>query len=143
MNVTLLGVTLATPDELEVMLVSPAGKAIVMSDAGGTTAVSGTDITLDDQAGQDLPDSTAITAGSFRPANYELGDAFDGPAPGSSGAGFALSGFNDSGANGTWQLYVMSDGAATGSITGWRLDIKTTGTSPTPRRSRSPGPATW
>jgi subtilisin-like proprotein convertase family protein len=132
-NVTLLGVTHATPDELDVMLVSPGGKrAIVMSDAGGATALAGTDLTLDDQAGQDLPDSTAITTGSYRPANYEAGDSFAAPAPDSSGAGFALSGFNDSGANGTWRLFVMSDGAATGSITGWRLDVKTTGTQPYP-----------
>lgn len=134
-NLTLLGVTHSAPDELDVMLVSPGGKrAIVMSDAGGSTALTATDITLDDQAGQDLPDSTPITAGTYRSANYEAGDSFAAPAPGSSGAGSALSVFNDAAANGAWQLFVMSDGAATGSISGWRLDVRTTGTQPYPSK---------
>jgi subtilisin-like proprotein convertase family protein len=132
-NLTLLGVTDSAPDELDVMLVSPGGKrAIVMSDAGGSTALAAVDITLDDQAGQDLPDSTAIAAGTYRPANYEAGDNFAAPAPGSSGAGSALAVFNDSAATGTWQLFVMTDGATTGSISGWRLDVTTTGTQPYP-----------
>jgi subtilisin-like proprotein convertase family protein len=132
-NLTLAGVTGNVPDNFDLMLVSPGGKrAIVMSDAGGTTALAGVDITLDDQAAQDLPDNGAIASGSYRPANYEIGDAFAAPAPESSGTTAALSVFNDSSANGTWNLFVMNDGADVGTITSWRLDVKTTGTQPYP-----------
>jgi subtilisin-like proprotein convertase family protein len=132
-NLTISGVTGAVPDNFDLMLVSPGGKrAIVMSDAGGSAALAGVDITLDDQAAQDLPDSGAITSGSYRPANYEIGDTFAAPAPESSGTTAALSVFNDSSATGTWNLFVMNDGAAVGSVSGWRLDVKTTGTQPYP-----------
>jgi subtilisin-like proprotein convertase family protein len=133
-NVTLLGVTHANPDDLDVMLVSPAGKrAIVLSDVGGATDLSSVDIALDDQATQTLPDATALMSGSYRPADYEAGDPFAAPAPDSSSTGSALSVFNDGNPNGTWQLFVLDDQAGDpGALTGWRLDVTTTGPEPNP-----------
>jgi subtilisin-like proprotein convertase family protein len=133
-NVTLLGLTHANPDDMDVMLVSPAGKrAIVLSDAGGDTDASGVDVRLDDQATQGLPDATALAAGAYRPADHEVGDPFPAPAPDASGAGSALSVFNDGNPNGTWSLYVVDDGNGhTGSLASWRLDVTTTGPVPYP-----------
>jgi subtilisin-like proprotein convertase family protein len=133
-NVTLFGLTHSWPDDVDVLLVSPSGKrAVVMSDAGGETDVTGVDLTLDDQAAQSLPDSLPLTAGSYRPADHEVGDTFAAPAPDTSGAGAGLSVFNDSNANGTWQLFVVDDDTDdSGSLSGWRLDVTTTGPQPYP-----------
>lgn len=133
-NLRLENVTHAVPDDLDVMLVSPSGKrAIVMSDAGGSNALTDVDITLDDQAVQDLPDSTAITSGTYRPKNYEAGDPFGAPAPDPSVAGSTLAVYNDSNPNGTWQLFVRDDRVGeAGSISEWRLEVTTTGTQPYP-----------
>lgn len=133
-NVTLLGLTHTNPDDVDVLLVSPAGKrAVVLSDAGGAAPVAGVDVTLDDQATQSLPDSAPLGSGSYRPADYELGDPFAAPAPDPSGAGSALSVFNDGNPNGTWQLFVVDDLAGgAGSLSGWRLDVITTGPQPYP-----------
>lgn len=133
-NVTLLGLTHTNPDDIDVMLVSPAGKrAIVLSDAGGDTDVSGIDVSLDDQATQSLPDATSLGTGAYRPVDHEAGDPFPAPAPDASGTGSALSVFNDGNPNGTWSLYVVDDRTGdTGSLTGWRLDVTTTGPVPYP-----------
>jgi subtilisin-like proprotein convertase family protein len=133
-NLTLFGFSHTFPDDVDVVLASPSGKrAVVLSDAGGETAVTAIDLTMDDQAAQSLPDSLPLAAGSYRPADHEVGDTFAAPAPDTSGAGAALSVFNDSNANGTWQLFVVDDDAEdTGSLTGWRLDIATTGPLPYP-----------
>ena len=134
-NLRLQGVTHGNADDLDVMLVSPSGKrSVVMSDAGGANVLTAVNITLDDQAAQDLPDSTAITTGTYRPKNYEPGDPFPAPAPDPSVAGSTLGVFNDSSPNGTWQLFVLDDtmNAKAGSITEWRLEVTTTGTQPYP-----------
>lgn len=133
LNVTLFGLSHATPDDLDVMLVSPGGKrAVVLSDVGGDADASGVDLVLDDQAAQALPDSSSLAAGTYRPADYEVGDTFAAPAD-ASGAGSALSVFNDSSPNGTWQLFVMDDRAGdAGSLTSWRLEVTTTGPQPYP-----------
>lgn len=132
-NVTLLGFSHATPDDVDVMLVSPGGKrAVVLSDAGGDTDAGGLDVVLDDQAAQALPDTSALATGTYRPADYEVGDTFAAPAD-ASGTGSALSVFNDSSPNGTWQLFVMDDRATdAGSLTSWRLEVTTTGPQPYP-----------
>jgi hypothetical protein len=55
---------------------------IIMSDAGGVNAVSNVTITLDDAAATAIPDSAALSTGSFRPGNYlTVQDAFTAPAP--------------------------------------------------------------
>lgn len=113
----------ANPDDVDIMLVGPTGQNItLMSDAGGTTAVSGLNFTFDDAAASSLPDGPTLTSGTFKPSNYAGGDTWPSPAPASSG-GILLSAFNGSGANGTWKLYVYDDaGGDAGSITsGWCL----------------------
>lgn len=134
-NLTLQGLTHANPADLDVMLVAPSGKrALVMSDAGGSAALTAVDVTLDDEATRDLPQSGVITSGSYRPTDFEVGDVFPAPAPDPGGAGSSLTVFDDADANGTWSLYVVDDTTNTigGSITGWQLTVVTAGTQPYP-----------
>ncbi|HEY0407348.1 MAG TPA: VCBS repeat-containing protein [Pyrinomonadaceae bacterium] len=130
-NVTLTNVNHLNPDDLDILLVSPSGKSIMlMSDAGGTTDLVGVNITLDDSAATQLPDSTVIASGSFRPANFGSGDNISDVLPfyanaGSAGPTTLASAFNGTDPNGTWKLYVIDDAtASTGNINGgWSLDI--------------------
>ena len=80
-NLHLWGLTHTFPDDLDLLLVGPGGEnAIVMSDAGGGSAVSNLDLVLDDEAGEPLPDETELVNGSsYQPFNYSAGDPF--PAP--------------------------------------------------------------
>jgi subtilisin-like proprotein convertase family protein len=130
-NVTLTDVNHLNPDDLDILLVSPSGKSILlMSDAGGTTDLVGVNITLDDAAATQLPDSTVITSGSYRPANFGSGDNISDVLPfyanaGSAGPTTLASAFNGTDPNGAWKLYVIDDAtASTGNINGgWSLDI--------------------
>lgn len=135
-NVTLTNVNHAFPDDIDVLLVSPSGKRlIIMSDSGANGALSSVNITLDDQAATDLPDGAGITTGSFRPRNYLTGDTmnqFLPPLPGAAtgGTGTLASVFNGTEPNGTWRLYVIDDDIDdAGTIMGgWSLDIIAGGT---------------
>jgi subtilisin-like proprotein convertase family protein len=127
-QVTLNGLTHTFPDDIDIMLAGPAGtNALIMSDVGGGTDVAGINITLSDTAASSLPDSTVLSSGTFRPTNIGVGDTFAPPAPAPSG-GSALSVFNGTDPNGTWNLWVVDDlSGDTGSLTGgWTLTLITT-----------------
>jgi hypothetical protein len=139
LDVDLDGLSLDHPEDVDLLLVGPGGQqATLMSDAGGTGAVSGVDLTLDDEAGAPLDAAAPLTSGRFRPTN--LGgdpDAFPEPAPASSGKA-TLSTFDGTDPNGTWSLYVVDDGDPArpgvdpaGALSGWSLDIETDDTPPT------------
>jgi len=60
---------------LDIILEGPQGqRALLMSDAGGGTDVSGINLTFDPTAATVLPDTSppALTTATFRPANYGL-----------------------------------------------------------------------
>ncbi len=125
---TLNGFGHAYPDDVDVLLVGPAGqKMLLLSDAGSGGAVTGLNLTFDDAAPSALPDGTFLASGTWKPSVYETGsDDFTGPAPGPP-YGTTLSDFNDRDPNGTWSLYVRDDftgmsGAVAG---GWSLNITT------------------
>ena len=129
-TVTLRNMSHMYPGDVDVLLVGPTGeRALIMSDTASNNALSGITITLDDQAVKVLPQSAAITSGSYRPANYTdsaVPDSFPAPAP----AGpfqSALSVFNGKDPNGTWSLYVVDDTQYdAGNIAGgWSLSIST------------------
>lgn len=125
-TVTLNGLSHGFPDDLDLLLVGPAGqKVVIMSDSGGGHAVTNLSLVLDD-ASPALPDTTQILSGSYGPANYDAGDVFFSPAPGGA-AGTALSLFNGDSANGPWSLYVVDDsnGDAGNISGGWALTITT------------------
>src|SRR5204863_7732362 len=82
-RVTLQGLSHTYPDDLDILLVGPRGQALVlMSDAGGSTAVTNLDLTLDDLAVAVLPDNGALTGSYYRPADYDVvSTEFPPPAP--------------------------------------------------------------
>ena len=126
-TLTLTNLSHTFPDDIDVLLVGPAGqKVVVMSDVGGSDDVTNVTLTLDDAAASSLPDSTALATGTFRPTNIGTGDAFAAPAP-APPHGTALSDFNGTTPNGTWSLYAVDDlSGDIGSIAGgWSLTITT------------------
>ncbi|PYS70755.1 MAG: hypothetical protein DMF69_12535, partial [Acidobacteria bacterium] len=136
-TVTLSNLTHTFPDDVDLLLVSPSGrKMIIMSDTGGLNAVSNVTITLDDAASTNIPDSAALTSGSFRPGNYlTVQDAFAATAPagpyltpqtgGTETLTSAFTGAAGGDPNGTWSLYAVDDASGDlGSIAGgWSLTI--------------------
>jgi uncharacterized protein YegP (UPF0339 family)/subtilisin-like proprotein convertase family protein len=128
-RVTLHGLRHPYPDDLDVLLVAPDGRSVVlMSDAGGGAGVSGLELTFDDAAASALPDHGGLASGSFRPTNHE-GAADEFPAPAPEGVrGATLASLAGGEANGTWRLFVVDDffldgGAIDG---GWTLTLTTT-----------------
>jgi subtilisin-like proprotein convertase family protein len=124
-NVRLKTLQHTFPDDIDVMLEGPGGQnAIVMSDVGGANDAQSVTLTLDDSAVNPLPDSTQLTTGSFQPTNIGAGDPFPAPAPAPSGL-TALSTFNGTNPNGTWNLWVVDDleDDAGYFLDGWQLDL--------------------
>ena len=73
-NLVLDGVYHTFPDDLDLLLVGPQGQnAIVTSDAGGLFDVNDVDLTLDDEAGAPIPDSTQITSGCLPAGQLHAG----------------------------------------------------------------------
>jgi subtilisin-like proprotein convertase family protein len=143
---TLKNVTHQYPDDMNVLLVGPAGQnLVVLSDAGnpggagGPFGANNNTVNFDDaaagQLAQNAPWGAAGSTVSSKPVDYEPSgdtDPFAAPAPAPSAA-TALSTFNTTNPNGTWSLYVMSDGAPdTGTIAGgWCLNFTFDTTPPT------------
>jgi subtilisin-like proprotein convertase family protein len=128
-NVTFANVSHTFPDDIDALLVSPTGKkTLLMSDAGGTNDLTGLTLTFDDAAAAPLPDSTAITSGTYKPTDFNPGsDTFSVPAPGGPYVA-SLAEFNGTAPNGKWQLFVTDDspGDPAGSIAGgWMLTLTT------------------
>ena len=136
-------------EDTDVLVAGPTGaNVVVMSDAGGDNnnssgAVSGANLTLDDQAANSLPADSLLTSGTFRPTDDDDDtseaapvDAFPAPAPAPSGSA-ALTAFNATNPNGTWRLFVADDTtqAANHFNGGWCIDILTAGGGTTPSLS--------
>ncbi len=128
-TVTLRNFTHPYPADADVLLVGPAGqKVLLVSDAGASYGVTNINLTLDDTAAATIPEWSKITAGSWKPTNYDTNtDSFPAPAPAGPYA-TALSTFNGTSPNGKWSLYIEDDGPNdSGSIAqGWTLTITTT-----------------
>lgn len=128
------------PEDVDVLLVSPTGrKMIVFSDAGEGGSSSNVNITLDDAATSALPASGGIPTGTYKPTNFStVQDAFVTPAPagpyltpapgGTDTLTSAFTGAAGGNPNGTWSLYVVDDlGGGTGSFAGgWSLTLANT-----------------
>lgn len=128
-KVKLKGLRHTFPDDLDILLVGPAGQSVIlMSDAGGSTDVTGVDLTFDDGAAAAIPDSATLVTGSYKPFNYTTGDVFPAPAPAGT-PGTTMSVFNGTNPNGTWSLYVVDDaGQDLGAFDGgWELVLTTNG----------------
>lgn len=128
-KVTLAGFGHEFPDDVDVLLVGPAGQSVVlMADMGGFDTVGNVSLTFDDAAPAPVPDETLIVSGSYRPTREKRCCRFDGgaPAPPAPRAA-ALSAFDGTDPNGTWSLFVFDDGVGDqGALSGgWSLEIST------------------
>lgn len=125
MTVTLQGLTHTFADDLDILLVGPAGqKVMLMSDAGGSNDPAG-DYVFSDAAPAAMT-SGAIPAGSYRPTDLQTGETLPAPAP-AGPYGTLLSAFNGTDPNGAWSLYVFDDVSVFdgGALTSWKMDITT------------------
>ena len=128
-KVTLAGFGHEFPDDVDVLLVGPAGQSVaLMADMGGFDTVGNVSLTFDDAAPAPVPDETLIVSGSYRPTREKRCCRFDGgaPAPPPPRAA-ALSAFDGTDPNGTWSLFVFDDGSGDqGALSGgWSLEIST------------------
>jgi uncharacterized repeat protein (TIGR01451 family) len=107
------------------MLAGPTGTNLVFwSDSGGSTAVSGLNVTLSDMAASSIP--SPVASGTFLPTavNGPPAIAFPAPAPQPvafaqpSGSSTLASQFKEINANGTWAFYIFDNQAGSGGSIG-------------------------
>ena len=123
-KVTLNSFSHTFPDDVGMVLVGPSGAALLLqnsvtSSSGGQAATNVT-YTISDDGLSALPDGSALSAGTFRPASYREGNSFPAPGPlttygnpGPIGGGTATFSTTFGGLlpNGVWNLYVVDFGA--------------------------------
>ena len=131
-RIALSGLRHPRPSDLDVLLVNPAGVAVLlMSDCGGTNALTSANaptLTFSDAAAGGLG-STALVTGTYRPSDLVgAPDTFAAPAP-AAGLASSLAAFVGGVAGGTWSLYFMDNSSgpstSTGSLdSGWTLTLR-------------------
>lgn len=127
--VEILGLWHQYMDDVEILLVGPDGtKVLLMNDAGGFgpngVARPGINLTIID-GGAAMPDVAKLTAGTYRPTNWNNdGTFFAGSAPAPPYA-TTLGAFIGKPCNGAWKLFVNDDqGQDAGGIEiGWCLHL--------------------
>ena len=125
---------------IRLLLEAPSGQSLEFwGSAGDFTATSG-NFSFSDTATSQLPQSGNVSAGSYQPTAYTVGDTFlSGPAPapqapntfsvaapaGNPTAATLLSTFNGATANGDWKLFAFYNGGLGHTLTigNWCLDI--------------------
>ena len=143
-GVGLRGYTDAGPTgNVEVALVSPAGRALLLM-AGVGTSASAVDLDLSDHATGQLPGPGTLASGSYKPTNLNGTPAnftspgpetsYGNPGPQGSGTARFSSAFGGDPPNGNWNLYVIySSVGSTGSFAnGWQLSLATAEPQPLP-----------
>lgn len=134
-TVTLKGLSHTFPTDLDVLVVAPNGRAVVvMSDLGGGGTATGATLVFDDQAPG--PPPLTLVTGVYLPTNVgSQVDAFPLPAP-IDAIGASLADLIGGNPNGHWHLYVVDDTSPDGgTIGGWSLTIRALITvKPKPRR---------
>lgn len=127
-GVTVNGFAHEYPSDVNMVLVSPNGKAVAfMAKAGAGSAVTGLNLKFDDAEAVVVP-TGPLTSRTYKPANYAGTKSLPSPAPAAPTGGYpsALSTFNGSPASGDWSLYIIDDTAGQkGSLAGWGLSIIT------------------
>ncbi len=123
-KVKLNGLSHEFPADMDMFLVAPSGQvSVVLSDAIGSNAnaISGLNLVFDDAAAVVIPQSSPVSSGTYRPANY--GAPVENVPPGATGPiGTNLTALAAGGANGEWKLFVSDDaGGDVGSIDSWSL----------------------
>jgi uncharacterized repeat protein (TIGR01451 family)/uncharacterized delta-60 repeat protein len=115
------------PDDIDLLLVGPAGqKVVLMSDVGGDPDLVNVNLTFDDSSTNSLPDAGPIVSGTNRTASGFGAVNFPAPAPAGPYA-TNLAAFNGADPNGVWSLCAVDDetldyGAIAG---GWSITVTT------------------
>jgi uncharacterized repeat protein (TIGR01451 family) len=132
-TVELNGVSHQFPDDMDMLLSGPNGNSLVLfSDVGGANAANGLNLVLDSSAASALPDTAALSSGTFRPTDFQAAvDTFAAPAPTtnvfSASVTSLTTAFSNINPNGTWALFTTNDGAGAqggGSLgSGWCLNF--------------------
>lgn len=151
-TVTLHRVIAQHPEDADVLLVAPDGRALVLMSDAFNNPIDGP-ITFDDLARLGAPKQQGLHESTFRPANYDSGqpneaggDAFPSPAPVPPYVD-QMSLLRGASANGKWRLFVTDDhdnGAAVQVTGGWSINFTTVVTpapTPTPKPKPQPQPA--
>jgi hypothetical protein len=126
-NLVISGVVHSFPDDLDLLLVSPQGTAvIVMSDACGGEDITNYVWRFDDEAFASMSDSTQNGCNpiTVRPTNYGTGDSWPAPAP-SGPYATTMAAFYGEDPSGAWRLYAFDDASGDGGflLSGWSLEI--------------------
>ncbi|MFS1518811.1 hypothetical protein V1503_20455 [Bacillus sp. SCS-151] len=134
-TVKLINLSHTFPRDLNILVAAPNGNnATIMADVSDASTVNNIILTLDDMGPNILPSfATALSSGTFQPANYNgEGAVLPPPAPSNQPGGSMLSVFNFINPNGTWNLFVDdTEIADSGSITGgWEITITTSNCTP-------------
>lgn len=125
-SVNINGFAHTFPDDVDILLQSPAStNVILMSDVGGSADNTGQNFVFDDAAGSLMSNTAFNASGTYRPTNYVTPDTWAAPGPGAiTQAVPTLSSFTGN-MNGTWNLFVVDDlGGDAGAITSWSITFE-------------------
>jgi hypothetical protein len=123
-TVTLNTISHSYPKDIDVMVVSPFGRALIlMSHCGGDTPASGSTITFDDDAPDTLSPDSFLGGGTFKVSSYWTTPMFPTPAP--TPNAIKLRDLLTDNPGGSWSLYVLDDNPIDdGYIAdGWTLNL--------------------
>jgi hypothetical protein len=133
-KVTINVFTHTIPSQAGMVLCAPGGVCFLLQEtAGGNTRIDNVTYTLSDLGTAPLPQTTSLTAGTYRPAAYSLrafpapgpGDIYQNPGPANGGTATLTSVFRGTNPNGTWNLYALGGGGAGRIDNGWTLELET------------------
>ena len=130
-TVTLTNLNHTWPNDIDALLVSPAGqKSYLMAKCGSSFTINNVTLTFDDSSTNSLPQFGQIVSGTYHPTSYALATPPFPPAltpPGPYSTNLAV--FNGNNPNGDWSLYVIDDSLGNvGAISnGWSLSLVTLG----------------
>lgn len=137
LKVTLNGLSHTNVPDVDILLVNPNGRGVIIMSDVASGATSNVNLTFDDTAANSIPNFSTLISGTYKPTDVSSDiDVFPAPAPLRPYFTFnnQLSNFNNFSPNGEWQLYVVDDlSGNSGMIAGgWSLDITTMPAQPPP-----------
>lgn len=125
-TVTISNLSHAASYDVDLLLVSPDGTAVILMANAGDFAVTNLTLTFDDAANKPLPLNGQLTNGTYHPSTYAPRNL---PFPAPLGPySTNLATFIGSSPNGTWSLFVNDavSGNFGGITNGWNLKLVTT-----------------
>jgi uncharacterized repeat protein (TIGR01451 family) len=112
------------PQDVDVLLVGPAGQKTLLMSGAGAPNLSGVNVTFDEGAASPVPQNGSIASSSYRPAAYAVSTNLPAPAP-VNPYPTTMTVFNGLNANGVWSLYIAdrATGDAGSVVGGWSLAV--------------------